>query len=781
MSEDRPTGRTAALGGRTFLDTLVTSVKGAATYNRGVMVGPAAILWPDEARQWEPLLPLLRELLPSLVTLGPYAPDERTGPAIWIRCLLAGELEAKGWPNESTPVLYLPGVSRQMLRAVETCPRDLQPLAELQYRGALWSQPNARDWTVVAFLKSKDGLGLDVAQDKATLDAIQRSLHALANASVEALSGRRLEAADFDHLNAPDPARDLLRWIDEPGGTRASWGEERWSSFCAISKQEFGLDPVAEGTLIAAEQLARAEGAWRALWTRFEEAPTRYPGIITELRRVQPRDLLFPPRAIPAVNEREENRLREALGAVREMAPADAAKRVLELEKVHGERREWIWARVGEADLAVALAPLARIAVSTTSAPGGSDCRALGEAYADDLWRLDDAALRAIAAVKTAGDRDLVFSVLAAVYAPWLDLAARRFQDVVRNSGYPVPPKAGVACREGECVFFVDALRMDVGHRLAESLRGLGLDCALEPRWSALPSVTPTSKHAVSPVAGLLSGRSFNEDFLPCIDESEELLYTNRFRKLLADQGFQVLLGHDVGTGKGRAWAEHGEVDQKGHEQGWKLALRVDELVDELTERVVGLLEAGWRSVRVVTDHGWLMLPSGLPRVELPKFLASTKWSRCAVLETTAHVDYPIVDWHWSNTVRVAVPHGIACFKANRQYVHGGLTLQECLTPMLVVSGGAVDEVATIDELVWRGLRCRVAIGGSFAGLSVDIRTKPADASSSVGLSPRSVDDEGRASLVVPRDELEGSAAYVVVVSATGAIVAKAATCIGGD
>jgi len=29
----------------------------------------------------------------------------------------------------------------------------------------------------------------------------------------------------------------------------------------------------------------------------------------------------------------------------------------------------------------------------------------------------------------------------------------------------------------------------------------------------------------------------------------------------------------------------------------------------------------------VVTDHGWLLMPEGLPKVELPAYLAATKWS----------------------------------------------------------------------------------------------------------------------------------------------------------
>ena len=60
------------------------------------------------------------------------------------------------------PVLYLPGYSRQEMRGLESCPVELQPLAELQYRGVMWSQKNGRDWTVNAFLQSREGGGLGI-------------------------------------------------------------------------------------------------------------------------------------------------------------------------------------------------------------------------------------------------------------------------------------------------------------------------------------------------------------------------------------------------------------------------------------------------------------------------------------------------------------------------------------------------------------------------------------------------------------------------------------------
>ena len=64
-----------------FLDAVASALERARQYNKDDHMAPAAILWPDKERQWEPLL-----------TLGSYAPDERTGPAYYLRCMIARTL-----------------------------------------------------------------------------------------------------------------------------------------------------------------------------------------------------------------------------------------------------------------------------------------------------------------------------------------------------------------------------------------------------------------------------------------------------------------------------------------------------------------------------------------------------------------------------------------------------------------------------------------------------------------------------------------------------------------
>ena len=44
----------------TFFDTLLAALQKAADYNRDDTVPPAAVLWPDEKREWEKLAPRLR-------------------------------------------------------------------------------------------------------------------------------------------------------------------------------------------------------------------------------------------------------------------------------------------------------------------------------------------------------------------------------------------------------------------------------------------------------------------------------------------------------------------------------------------------------------------------------------------------------------------------------------------------------------------------------------------------------------------------------------------------
>ena len=138
-----------------LINNIINSIRAAANYNPEAESPPQCILWTDKEKLWEKAVEVLKGEMPELLVLGEYKPEVHMGPAIWLRVAISGLIDSYKVPIGKVPVLYLPGVSRQDIRAVESCSEELMPLAELQYRGVIWSQINSRDWTPLAYLKTK--------------------------------------------------------------------------------------------------------------------------------------------------------------------------------------------------------------------------------------------------------------------------------------------------------------------------------------------------------------------------------------------------------------------------------------------------------------------------------------------------------------------------------------------------------------------------------------------------------------------------------------------------
>ena len=773
----------------TVATALTSSLQSAAKGNSHTAAPAAAVLWPDKERQWQAALPSLKQLMPGLFEFGAYDPESRSGPAVWLKCAVAGVLPEVQF--QGVPVVYLPGVSRAELRAIESCPRELQPLAELQYRGVLWSQINAKDWTVSAFLASKNGgLGLEVAQDKATQEALAQVLAAgvLLDRPVDELKGRQINAEWLLSLLAPNPTRDLLVWMNAPQATQKEWTGVRWEVFCKRAESDFGFDPVSDGPLVAAEKLARRDGKWAAVAELYRDSYTSFPEVLTLLRTVQPPQMgLFPDMdqlaGYPQANEQGEASLRYALSACAAMDAAQARTAILVAEKEHGARRGWLWSRMGQSPLAAALEHLARLAELSAAAPIGSTPAELAAGYQQSGWRVDDAATQAMGCVHTKADSDAVGAAVRAVYLPWLEEAARRLQDAVKKAG-GLPPMEGApdlaTGESGTCTVFVDGLRFDVAERLRAKLKGFG-PTVLTARWTSMPSVTASGKAWCSPVAGLVSGAAEDTEFEPRVAADGKPLSSHNFRKLLGDHGVQPLDKHETGEPSGRAWTEAGDLDHYGHEHGIRLARDVDAQLAQVVERVQELRDAGWRRIRVVTDHGWLLVPGGLPKTELPKHQTETRWGRCAILKDTAHGTPLTFGWDWCKDVQVAYAPGVSSFIAGADYAHGGLSLQECLVPVLELESAApsAQVQVTIRAVTWKRLRCVVEVDTTAASLRVDVRTKPALATSSIVASVKPL-EAGKASVAVVDDDNMGAAAVVVVLDADGQVLQKQATTVGG-
>lgn len=693
----------------------------ARRYNPALEAAPVAILWTDEKREWEAVLPRIKEALPELFSLGSYAPDDRSGPGVWLRMVADGKAAKVG--AGETPILYLPGVGngqlRTDLRGLKDDPQ-LAPLAELQYRGCFWRQENGKDWTPRAFLESKrGGLGLKVAGNQETLQALKAALGKLLMQNLPALEAQTIDERTLDDLINPAPDETVLRWLTAPEAIKAEQGAS-WESFVANTLKRFAVD-LGKGPLDVAQKILASKpgDATHPLWEKYCAHWHSYPDAYEVFRGIAPPDLFQGAERYPRENDADEKQLAEELLKAAALEPVTAANTVLAAETKHAVRRETLWARQGHAPLAMALTHLAEIAKAFLEPLAGGNAVEVARRYAESGWRIDAAARAAIAIAQQAELEKPIYAVLEALYRRWLEKQAEGFQALVKKDGYPEWSLPEVP--DGAVVLFVDGLRLDLARELEALLHAdNGLNVALEPSFTSIPSVTSSGKVWVSPAAKLAQGGD-GGDFAPKLPKGA---YTaDKLRKAMEAEVYTLVDSENPSLAYGKGWAEFpGDIDSDGHNKGLKLARAVATHLDDLAKTIRRLLNAGWKDVWVVTDHGWLLLPGGLPKAELPARLTETKWGRCAVLkDAAADHDWLVLPWSFDPAVRVALAPGISAFSAGREYDHGGLSLQESVVPFVKVSRtGPVAGQPRLISVAWntRKTICSV-VASDAAGLTV--------------------------------------------------------------
>lgn len=382
---------------------------------------------------------------------------------------------------------------------------------------------------------------------------------------------------------------------------------------------------------------------------------------------------------------------------------------------------------------------------------------------AADGWAVDGAVLTALAIAQSADCVGDVAPALAAVYRPWLPHAAESFQQRVAAEGYPT--KAIDAVPEGTVVVFVDGLRFDPARQLEATLATSGLSVNLQHRFTSVPSVTSSGKVWCSPGYASAQTSATATGFEPVLRAGgvDGAYVAERLRRAIQEQGFTIVDPDSPGIASGHGWAEFlDDIDSDGHNKGLRLAEVAPGHVAKLAKTVERLLSAGWQRVRVVTDHGWLLVQGGLPKVELHSKLAETKWARCAVVkEAATAVDAMTLPWSYGPDVRIALAPGIGAFRAGQVYDHGGLTLQECVVPLVdIVANPPAQGRPGIQAVTWNSRKTICKVDTAFAqGATVTLERL----GSSVG-EPGVVGPEGKAQVVFDEvDDLLGEVVNLVL------------------
>ncbi len=766
-------------------DKVINALIQAGNHNSQIMVKPEVILWPDPENQWTEVIGILQEKLPYLLVYGSYDPSKRQGPAIWLKCMIARTLPDATWSEEDIPVIYLPGVAKSDLRNLENAVFNFQPLLEYQYTGTMFLQENGREWSILAFVENTtSGLGVKVAKDNQTREALKKALPSIFQ-DREVLANKSI--IDADYLNQqlfPHILPSILEWMCKGDAFLQSLNNGEKSAFYNLCRSYFEFEPDYKNIKAIAEKLGSQKNSWSQVWQLYATAPHKYPEIEDLLRLGKPSDLgvgifALPEESWPQVNEEKEEALEKALTKVAKQDVSKALDTLLELGKEHGKRRSWVWFELGRSPLAHALKYLTEMAVISSETYPSSLIDEIKEYYINRGLRIDQCMRKALVAVKLGKDKALVRSVIQLFYKPWLESITRKFQKLIeQDASIFTSQKAEVETET--YLLFVDAFRYELADEFSKRLAKHKLNVSLQTAWCAIPSLTPTAKPNVSPIVGKVAMPSDIKEFRPHLQNGKDLL-TLAFREALEEAGYTFVTQAGDIQPDGCYWQEIGDIDTKGHEEQADMVKRVEELFEKIQETIEAAFEKGIKRIKIVTDHGWLLLPGGLPKTELNVGLTDARWGRCALIKDDASSDLLHLPWRWNPSIFIAYAPGISFFKANQEYAHGGISLHECLIPVMIVENPNQKKIeAKLFDIKWVNLKCTVQTSEVPDGYAVDIRTKYNDEESTVVASKNKL-LKGNSVTLMANDLYEDQSATVVLLDDRGIILDKKPTTVGGD
>ncbi|MCK4344701.1 MAG: hypothetical protein KAX05_05385, partial [Bacteroidales bacterium] len=113
----------------------------------------------------------------------------------------------------------------------------------------------------------------------------------------------------------------------------------------------------------------------------------------------------------------------------------------------------------------------------------------------------------------------------------------------------------------------------------------------------------------------------------------------------------------------------------------------------------------------------------------------------------------------------------------NQEYAHGGISVQECLVPIMTIeTTGKAFRKITIEHK-WIGLKCSIEVKGG-AGCYAEIRTKYSDEKSAISIS-KEISKEEKVSIFIEDSDYENQAAFIVITDKDGIILERQQTIVG--
>jgi len=271
-------------------------------------------------------------------------------------------------------------------------------------------------------------------------------------------------------------------------------------------------------------------------------------------------------------------------------------------------------------------------------------------------------------------------------YETYLDRVNRRLLETVKNVGWKQNQSSFwsyvARAEKPVAVFFTDALRFDLAKKLIEELGVSVEEVKVEWLYGVLPSITEVGMAALLPDAQL--SLAFDNSLKVSIgnksvtDKSERVAYLKERGISVMDFDSQNIPGADVLVIMMREIDRLGEIVDIAPQN-------LIEIVDKISNRILKLREFGFRSVVLGGDHGFLYHRKEPERVACKGEVV--KW-RFAINSSEGNFVAKADALGINGDLLLAFPAGTSIFAVqgeNPEFVHGGLSLQEAIVPVVTL------------------------------------------------------------------------------------------------
>jgi hypothetical protein len=246
----------------------------------------------------------------------------------------------------------------------------------------------------------------------------------------------------------------------------------------------------------------------------------------------------------------------------------------------------------------------------------------------------------------------------------------------------------------------IDALRYELGVALERQLAEDG-QVHLQVALANLPSVTSVGMASLLPGAGQQLRLSNNaQSMVPVLGDQlmETVAQRMNVLKQRYGQRFEEVRLEEFVRGRADFSAEADLVVLRAVEIDSHFENHPDTAPGEITHALkrvrvaVNLLkQRGFHEVVIATDHGFFMNTHAGPGDVCPKPLGNwlTVHDRCALGDGAGDNNHVVVSTERmgirGDFAKIAVPTTLAAYRAGLLYFHGGLSLQECVVPVITM------------------------------------------------------------------------------------------------